>query len=79
MPRVIVLDNLAQEGLDLLAQAEGIDYEVSVGLQGAELREAISEFDGAICRSGVKLDADALTGNRSLRAIVRAGRRDRQH
>ncbi len=73
MPNVIVLDTLAQEGLDLLDAAEGIQYEVRTGLKGDELRIALTEFDGAICRSGVKLTADVLEGNRRLKAIVRAG------
>ena len=73
MPRVIVLDDLAQEGLDLLAATEGIEYEVRTGLAGNELRRALADFDGAVCRSGVKLTADSLEGNRRLRAIVRAG------
>ncbi len=72
MPRIIVLDTLAREGLDQLAAA-GIDFDVRTGLKGAELREALTEYEGAICRSGVKLDAAALQGNRRLRAIVRAG------
>jgi D-3-phosphoglycerate dehydrogenase len=73
MPRVIVLDTLAQEGLDLLARAPGIEYEVRTGLKGEALREALQHFDGAICRSGVQITADALEGNRRLKAIVRAG------
>ena len=73
MPRVIVLDNIAQEGLDLLEAAEGIEYEVRTGLKGEALRKALAEFDGAVCRSGVKITADALAGNRRLKAIVRAG------
>ncbi|MEQ8208491.1 MAG: phosphoglycerate dehydrogenase [Lacipirellulaceae bacterium] len=73
MLRVIVLDNLAQEGLDLLGSAEGIEYEVRTGLKGDELREALAEFDGAICRSGVKITPESLEGNRRLKAIVRAG------
>jgi len=73
MPRVIVLDNLAAEGLELLDQASGIEYEVQTGLKGDKLREVLTQFDGAICRSGVKLTADVLEGNRRLKAIVRAG------
>ena len=73
MSRVIVLDVLAQEGLDLLSQAPGIEFDVRTGLKGDELREALSAYDGAICRSGVKLSGDVLEGNRRLRAIVRAG------
>ena len=57
----------------MLDAAAGIDYEVRTGLAGDALREALRQFDGAICRSGVKITAGALEGNRRLRAIVRAG------
>lgn len=73
MPRVLVLDTLAHEGLDLLAAAPGIEYEVRTGLSGEALRSALAEFDGAILRSGVKITAESLAGNRRLKAIVRAG------
>ncbi|MFM2094021.1 MAG: hypothetical protein RIS70_1145 [Planctomycetota bacterium] len=72
--RIIVLDTVSPEGLALLDAAKpGIEYEVRTGLKGADLRQALSEFDGAICRSGVKITAESLEGNRRLRAIVRAG------
>ena len=73
MPRIIVLDNLSQDGLDLLESAGNLEVEVRTGLSGDELREALAEFDGAICRSGVKITAAALEGNRRLKAIARAG------
>ncbi|MCL4207815.1 MAG: phosphoglycerate dehydrogenase [Pirellulaceae bacterium] len=73
MQKVIVLDDIAQEGLDLLNSAEGITYEIRTGLKGSELRAALTEFDGAICRSGVKITGESLGGNRRLRAIARAG------
>lgn len=73
MPSVIVLDKLAQEGLDMLEAAAGITYQVKTGLKGDELREALNQFDGAICRSGVKITPESLDGNTKLKAIVRAG------
>ncbi len=73
MPRVIVLDEIAREGLDLLTAAPNIEFEVHTKLSGEPLRAALAEFDGAICRSGVKITAASLEGNRRLRAIVRAG------
>jgi D-3-phosphoglycerate dehydrogenase len=73
MPSIIVLDKLSPEGLALLDAAEGITYEVRTGLKGADLRQALTEYDGAICRSGVKLTADILEGNTRLKAVVRAG------
>lgn len=73
MPKVIVLDDMAQEGLDLLAAADGFEYEVRTGLKGDDLRNALNEFDGAICRSGVKLTPEVLDGVKQLKAVVRAG------
>lgn len=73
MPRVIVLDDLSQEGLNLLKSAGDIEVEVRTGLKGDDLRKALLEADGAICRSGVKITADVLAGNRRLKAIARAG------
>ena len=73
MHRIIVLDKLAREGLDRLASAEDVSHEVHTGLSGDSLRDALLEFDGAICRSEAKITADTLKGNRRLRGIVRAG------
>ncbi len=71
--RILVLDPIAQEGFDLLNTEKDFSYEVRTGLKGAELRASLNEFDGAIVRSGVKITAESLEGNKRLRAIVRAG------
>ncbi len=73
MPRIIVLDPLSEDGLALLNSAGNIEVEVRTGLKGDALKTALTEFDGAICRSGVKLTAEILEGNRRLKAIARAG------
>ena len=73
MHRILVLDPIAQEGLDILNAAEGIEYEIRTGLKGEELRKSLNEFDGAILRSGVKITAESLEGNTRMRALVRAG------
>ena len=72
MAKIVVLDPLAEDGLKLMQDA-GLEYEVRTGLKGEELRATLMEFDGAICRSGVKITADALEGNKRLKAIARAG------
>ena len=74
MPSIIVLDTLSPDGLALLdaAKEHGITYEVATGLSGTALGEALARHDGAICRSGVKITADALAGNYRLKASVRA-------
>lgn len=72
MARIVILDTLSQDGLDLLKNA-GIEYEVRTGLSGEALKQTLNEFDGAICRSGVKITAEVLEGNTRMRAIARAG------
>ena len=46
---------------------------VKIGLDGDQLKETLHEYDGAICRSGVKITSESLEGNRRMKAIVRAG------
>ena len=72
MARIVVLDNLSQDGLDMMKTA-GIEYEVRTGLKGEDLRQTLAEFDAAICRSGVKITPESLEGNTRLKAIARAG------
>jgi D-3-phosphoglycerate dehydrogenase len=71
--RILVLDPIASEGLELLEALPDFEYETRLGLKGDALRSSLAEFDGAIVRSGVKITAESLEGNRRLRAIVRAG------
>ncbi len=71
--RIIVLDDLASQGLAKLDANPQIEYDIRTGLKGEELREALSHYDGAVCRSGVKITAESLEGNKTLKAIVRAG------
>jgi D-3-phosphoglycerate dehydrogenase len=71
--RVIVLDNIADEGLAKLKAADNIEFDIKTGLKGEDLRKELANYDGAVCRSGVKITAESLEGNKSLKAIVRAG------
>ena len=41
MPKIIVLDNIAQEGLYFLEQSKNIEYVVRTGLKGKELKTAL--------------------------------------
>jgi len=73
MPHILVLDDIAQEGIDILKSAEGITYEVKPKLKGAELNAFLKTGDAAILRSGVTITAEALKGNTRLKALARAG------
>ena len=44
--RVVVLDDLAAEGLEKLAAIPGIKYDIRTGLKGEELREALRNYEG---------------------------------
>lgn len=71
--KIVVLDNIANEGHEILESATGVTYEVHTGLAGKELANVLANFDGAVCRSGVKITEEAIKGNTRLKAITRAG------
>jgi len=73
MPKIVLLDPLSEDGKKMLRDAPGIEFEDRIGLKGDELKKCLTEFDGAIVRSGVKITAEALAGNTRLKAIARAG------
>ena len=50
MPRIIALDTIAAEGLELLKKTPGVEYDVKTGLSGEELRSTLAQYDGAIAR-----------------------------
>jgi len=72
MPRVVVFDELSPEGLTML-EAAGISYERRPEIKGPVPAAVLAEYDGAICRSGVKFTADSLAKSTRLKCIVRAG------
>ncbi len=73
MVKILVADKLADAGLERLQQAEGVDVDVRVGLDEDELAAAVSDYDGMIIRSGVKVTEKVLASPGRLRAIARAG------
>ena len=71
--RVLVTDKLADEGLDLLRAAPGLEVVVSTKLDFNGLRAALAEADGIVIRSGTQLTAEVLKDQPRLKVIVRAG------
>ena len=71
--KIVLLDPISDDGKNILRNAPGIEFEDRIGLKGDELKKCLTEFDGAIVRSGVKITAEALEGNTRLKAIARAG------
>lgn len=73
MARVLISDKLADEGLQVLEQAEGIEFDHRPGLSPDQLRAALPAYDGLIIRSGTKVTADVIAAGERLRVIGRAG------
>ena len=73
MLRILVADPLAESGLDVLRRHDHFDLDLRNGLDGDDLRDALSTADGVIVRSGTELKSEALDGQRRLQVIVRAG------
>ncbi|HUW56816.1 MAG TPA: phosphoglycerate dehydrogenase [Planctomycetota bacterium] len=71
--KVLVSDKLAQEGLDILEAAKGIEVVNRPGLSVDELKKAVADVEGIVIRSATKLTADVLAEAKKLKAVARAG------
>jgi D-3-phosphoglycerate dehydrogenase len=71
--RVLVSDKLADEGLQVLENAPGLEVDHRPGVDADELRRILPEYDGLIIRSGTKVTADLIGVADKLRVIGRAG------
>ncbi len=72
MSRVLVLDNLSDEGVALFRQA-GIETDVKPAQKEQELAAIINEYDGLVVRSATKVTAAVLEHSSRLKVIGRAG------
>ena len=58
--KILIADKLAPEGATYLSSHADVEVIENTGLSGDELISAISEVDGVIVRSAVKLPEDVL-------------------
>ena len=75
MPRVLITDPLSKAGLQILKDTPGIEIDDRGGqkMSPEQLREAVSQADGVVVRSGYKLTPEILKDQPKLKVIVRAG------
>jgi len=71
MPRVLVSDKLAKEGIEILKKVAEVD--VITGLPEDELCQTIGDYDALVIRSGTTVTAKVLEHATKLRIIGRAG------
>jgi D-3-phosphoglycerate dehydrogenase len=71
LPRILVADPLAEDGLERLRRAG--DVTVATKLGEAELIERIGDYDALVVRSETRVTASVLEAGRRLRVVGRAG------
>ena len=71
--KIIVTDEVASEGLELLKQDPRVTMEVRLGLKKEELLAIIGEYDIIITRSGTTVDKELLDAGTRLKMVARAG------
>ena len=71
--KVLISDNLGNDGVEILKNEKGITLDVKTGLHKEELKEIIGDYDGLIIRSATKVDKELLDCATNLKAVGRAG------
>jgi D-3-phosphoglycerate dehydrogenase len=73
VPRVLVSEKTAPQGLEILEQAPGLQVHYEPGLDAGRLLECIGEYEGLVIRSATKVTADVIARADKLRVVGRAG------
>jgi D-3-phosphoglycerate dehydrogenase / 2-oxoglutarate reductase len=73
MPKILVLDNLSAEGVEIFSGQPGFEVDVKPPQKPAELAAIIGGYDGLVVRSATKVTAEALENAGNLKVIGRAG------
>jgi len=73
VPKVLISDSLAPQGIEILEAGKGIEVIDSPGLAPEALREAIADVDALIIRSATQVDAELIAAAKQLAVVGRAG------
>ena len=71
--KVLVSDNLGEDGIRMFQEAEGIEVDVNTGLDPDALKAIIGQYDALVIRSATKVSADLLQAAAKLKVVGRAG------
>ncbi|MCB9444742.1 MAG: phosphoglycerate dehydrogenase [Ardenticatenaceae bacterium] len=73
MFQILISDKLGKAGLERLDQMDDVHYEMRPGLNQAELRAIIPDYDALIVRSDTQVTAELLAAAPQLKIVGRAG------
>ena len=71
MPKVLITDNVASEGIELLQR--NVPTDVKRGLTPEELVDIIGDYDALVVRSETKVTSPVIEAGRNLKVVARAG------
>src|SRR5262249_38058693 len=71
--KILISDNLAKVGVELLQQRDKFTVDFKPGLKPDELKTQINNYEGLIVRSESKVTADIIAAADNLKVIGRAG------
>ena len=73
MSRILVSDQIADEGLEILKAVKEFQVDYKIDLKPEQLKAIIKDYDALIVRSGTKVTADIIQAAARLKFIGRAG------
>ena len=71
--KILVTDNIAQEGLNILLDDKAVEIDIKTGIKNEELKEIVGQYDAIITRSGTSITASLIKNPGKLKIIGRAG------
>ncbi len=71
MPRILIADPIAPEGVDLLRSSAEVD--VNTGMDPSELLGVVGDYEALVVRSETKVTAAVLAAGKNLQVVARAG------
>ena len=77
MIKVLVSDDLSEQGVEVFRNAQGIEVDVKIGLKPDELKAIIGNYDGysSAVRSATKVTKEIIEASTRLKVVGRAGSR----
>jgi D-3-phosphoglycerate dehydrogenase / 2-oxoglutarate reductase len=73
VPKILVLDNLSEEGVEVFRAAPGFEVDVKPAQKPDQLAAIIGDYDGLVVRSGTTVTPEAIAHAKKLKVIGRAG------